>query len=97
LADPGGAIALIDRGACAASLKIDAAARAGAVGTLIGLIAPGDPIAFSYGGIGLRSIAGYPASYQQMIKNALATSPVDATISPDNAIPPGFSTLCGPG
>jgi hypothetical protein len=98
LADPGGAIALIDRGACAASLKIDAAARAGAVGTLIGLVAPGDPIAFSYaGGSDFVPSLVITQATGNAIKNALATSPVDATISPDNAIPPGFSTLCGPG
>ena len=32
------------------SLKIDAAARAGAVGVLIGLVAPGDAVSFSNGG-----------------------------------------------
>jgi subtilisin family serine protease len=50
LANPAGKIALIDRGACAASLKVDRAAKAGAIGVLIGLVAPGDPISFSYGG-----------------------------------------------
>jgi hypothetical protein len=31
------------------------------------------------------------------IKNALASSPVNATISPNNAIPTPGATLCGPG
>jgi minor extracellular serine protease Vpr len=43
LADPAGKIALIDRGACDFSGKVDRAARAGAKGVLIGLIAPGAP------------------------------------------------------
>jgi hypothetical protein len=50
LADPAGKIALIDRGACPISLKVDRAAKAGAIGVLIGLVAPGDPISFSFGG-----------------------------------------------
>ncbi len=45
-----GKIALIDRGTCAVSLKVDHAASAGAIGVLIGLVAPGDPISFSFGG-----------------------------------------------
>src|SRR2546425_4491444 len=38
LADPAGKIALIDRGVCAVSLKVDRAAKAGAVGVLIRLV-----------------------------------------------------------
>lgn len=47
LANPAGKIALIDRGACDFSGKVDRAARAGAKAVLIGLIAPGAP--FSLG------------------------------------------------
>ena len=50
LVSPAGKIALIDRGACAVSLKVDAAAKAGATGVLIGLVAGGDAVAFSFGG-----------------------------------------------
>ncbi len=50
LADPTGKVALIDRGACNVSLKVDRAAKAGAIAVLIGLVAPGDPISFSFGG-----------------------------------------------
>ena len=50
LADPAGKVALIDRGGCPVSLKVDRAAKAGAIGVLIGLVAPGDPISFSFGG-----------------------------------------------
>ncbi len=45
-----GKVALIDRGSCSVSVKVDAAARAGAIGVLIALIAPGDAVSFSYGG-----------------------------------------------
>jgi hypothetical protein len=87
LADPAGKIALIDRGACAVSWKIDRAVAAGAKGVLIGLVAAGDAISFAYGGgthfaptlIIIRADAN-------SIKAALATGPVNATISPANAI-----------
>lgn len=49
LANPAGKVALIDRGACDISAKVDRAAKAGAVGVLIGLIAPGDAVSFSKG------------------------------------------------
>ena len=98
LADPNGKIALIDRGACAISLKVDAAARTGAIGILIGLVAPGDAVSFTSGG----GSAFVPSlvitqSTSNAIKGALASSTVNATLSPNNAIPPSFSTLCGPG
>lgn len=50
LASPAGKIALIDRGSCSVSLKVDRAAKAGAVGVLIGLVAAGDAVSFSNGG-----------------------------------------------
>jgi hypothetical protein len=98
LADPSGKIALIDRGACNVSLKIDRAVQAGAVGVLIGLVAPGDAISFSYGGgshFAPSLVITQAAS--NLIKGALASSTVNATISPTDAIPPPFSNLCGPG
>lgn len=49
LADPAGKVALIDRGACNISEKVDRAARAGARAVLIGLVAPGDAVSFSLG------------------------------------------------
>ena len=47
LTNPSGKIALIDRGTCAVSLKVDAAATAGAIGVLIGLVAPSDAMTFT--------------------------------------------------
>jgi hypothetical protein len=98
LADPTGKIALIDRGACAVSLKIDAAARAGAIGVLIGLVAPGDATPFTFGGgsVFVPTLV-ITQSTSNAIKGALGSSIVNATLSPTNAIPPPFSTLCGPG
>lgn len=98
LADPGGQIALIDRGVCAVSLKIDAAATAGATGVLIGLVAPGDPISFAYGG-GSNFVPSLVITQatSNTIKNTLASSLVNATISPNNAIPTPGAKLCGPG
>jgi hypothetical protein len=98
LANPSGQIALIDRGACAVSLKIDAAPKAGAIGVLIGLVAPGDAISFTNGG-GSNFVPSLVITQatSNTIKRALVSSPVNATISPNNAIPPSFSKLCGPG
>src|SRR5215472_7393276 len=45
-----GKVALIDRGTCAVSLKVDRAANAGAVGVLLALNAGGDAVSFSFGG-----------------------------------------------
>ena len=89
LADPAGKIALIDRGACAVSLKVDVAADAGATGVLIGLVAAGDAIKFSYGGGDtLVPTLVIIRSYASLIKNSLAGGAVvNVTISPDNAIP----------
>jgi hypothetical protein len=97
LANPSGQIALIDRGACSVSLKIDRAAQAGATGVLIGLVAPGDAISFSYGG-GTHFVPSLVITQatSNLIKGALG-SPVNVTISPSNAIPVPFSSLCGPG
>jgi len=98
LASPSGRIALIDRGACAVSLKIDAAANAGAVGVLIGLVAPGDAVSFNLaGGSNFVPSLVITQDTSNRIKGALGSSTVNATLSPNNATPPSFSTLCGPG
>jgi subtilisin family serine protease len=88
LTSPAGKIALIDRGACAISLKIDRAAKAGAIGVLIGLVAPGDAISFSYGG-GNTFVPSLVI--QQSLSNAIkaqlaAGQTVNASISPAAAI-----------
>lgn len=50
LADPAGKVALILRGACAVSLKVDRATKAGAIAALIQNNVSGDPPSFSFGG-----------------------------------------------
>jgi subtilisin family serine protease len=87
LANPNGAIALIDRGSCSVSLKIDAAARAGAIGVLVGLIAPGDAVSFSNGGgSDFVPTLVVTQSTSNIIKTALSGGPVNGTISPNNSI-----------
>lgn len=86
LANPSGQIALIDRGACNVSLKIDRAAGAGAIGVLIGLVAPGDAVSFSNGG-GSNFVPTLVIT--ESISNTIkgATGTVNVTMSPANAIP----------
>ena len=89
LADPAGKIALIDRGACAVSWKIDRAVAAGATAVVIGLVAAGDPVSFSYGGgTHFAPTLIITQADANLIKAQLALPVVvNATISPDNAIP----------
>ncbi|MGA2599025.1 MAG: S8 family serine peptidase [Bryobacteraceae bacterium] len=88
LANPSGAIALIDRGACNVSLKVDAAANAGAIGVLIGLVAPGDAVSFSAGG-GSNFVPTLVITQATslLIQSALSESAVNGTLSPDNEFP----------
>ncbi|OLE66785.1 MAG: hypothetical protein AUG09_05785 [Acidobacteria bacterium 13_1_20CM_2_68_7] len=87
LDNPAGKVALIDRGACNVSLKVDRAAKAGAVGVLIGLVAAGDAVSFSFGGgdtfvptlVITQSTSG-------LIKAHIA-DPVIATLSPSVTTP----------
>lgn len=86
LANPAGKIALIDRGACSISLKVDRAFAAGATGVLVGLVAAGDAVSFSYGG---GTHFGPALVIQQSLSNAIKANigaPVNASISNDNAI-----------
>jgi subtilisin family serine protease len=87
LDNPAGKIALIDRGACNISLKIDRAARAGAIGVLIGLVAPGDATSFSFGG-GTMFVPSLVITQEtsDRIKANLG-APVRVTISPAFSIP----------
>jgi hypothetical protein len=84
LADPMGKIALIDRGTCAVSLKVDGAVAAGAAGVLIGLVASGDAISFSYGG-GTHFAPTLVVQRSLSIALKNATGP-NVTLSPANAI-----------
>lgn len=84
---PAGKIALIDRGACSVSLKVDRAAKAGATAVLIGLVAPGDAIGFSNGG-GTTFVPGLviQQSLSNAIKTQLTAGVVNVSISPASAI-----------
>jgi minor extracellular serine protease Vpr len=88
LGSPSAKIALIDRGGCSVSLKVDRAAKAGATAVLIGLVAPGDAIGFSNGG-GTTFVPGLVI--QQSLSNAIKAQltggqTVSVSISPAAAI-----------
>ena len=76
-----GKVVLIDRGACSVSLKVDKAGAAGAIGVLIGLVAPGDAVSFSNGG-GTNFVP--TLVIQQSLSNAIKANiaaPVNVTVS----------------
>lgn len=83
---PQGKVALIDRGGCSVSLKIDRAAKDGATAVLIGLVAAGDAVSFSYGG-GDTFVPSLviQQSLSSRIKANIA-APVNVTISPASGI-----------
>jgi subtilisin family serine protease len=87
LANPAGKVALIDRGVCSISLKVDRAAAAGAVGVLIGLVAPGDAVTFSFGGgsVFVPTLV-ITQSTSNLIKANLA-APVVVSVSPAVTVP----------
>ena len=98
LADPRGAIALIDRGSCNASLKVDRATRAGAIAVLIGDNRDEPAFSFQYGGGSqFAPSLSITKAISDTIKSVLGTSSVYVTIDPRNAIPIPFSTLSNPG
>jgi len=92
-ADPAGKIALIDRGACNISEKVRRASDAGAIGIIIGLIAPGDAVSFSNGGqcpVAPDGTCKPTIVVQQSLSLAIranVASGVNAQISPANGIP----------
>jgi len=89
LADAAGKVALIDRGDCNVSLKVERAAKAGAIGVLIGLVRPGDAISFAKGGgdtfVETMVISKADAD---RIKGQLTNGvPVNVTVSPAVFVP----------
>ena len=89
LASPAGKIALIDRGACAVSEKIDRAAKAGAVAVLVANNVSGDPPSFSQGvGDTFVQTVILTLADGTTIKTALAAGKtVTATVSTAVAVP----------
>jgi len=81
LTSPAGKVALIDRGGCAVSLKVERAAQAGATAAIIGLVAPGDAYPFANGG-GTTFVPAISIqqSLSESIKTALGTATVSVTI-----------------
>jgi subtilisin family serine protease len=86
LADPAGKVALIVRGSCAVSLKIDRAAKAGAIGVLLAMTDGSDPISFSFGGgdTFVPTLIITKAVSDKIRANLSA--PVNVTVSPANSI-----------
>ena len=89
LANPAGKVALIDRGTCAVSLKVDRAAKAGAIGVLIGLVAAGDPISFAFGGgdTFVDTLVITKADADRIKAQLSAGKTVNVTVSPTVFIP----------
>jgi minor extracellular serine protease Vpr len=89
LASPAGKIALIDRGNCGVSLKVDRAVKAGATGVLIGLVAGGDAVSFSNaGGTDFKPTLVIQQALSSSIKTQLAAAQtVNVSLSEAAAIP----------
>ncbi|MFQ3661825.1 MAG: S8 family serine peptidase [Chloroflexaceae bacterium] len=82
-----GRIVLVDRGACTVSIKISNIAAGGALAGIVGLVAPGEPFAFGFGG-GTPSIPGFVISQASAsrIKGNLAAG-VSMRIDPATWLP----------
>jgi subtilisin family serine protease len=86
LDNPAGKVALIDRGSCGISLKVERAAQAGAIGVILGLVAPGDAVSFSNAG---GAVFVPTLVIQQSLSNAIKANlaaPVNVTATSANAI-----------
>jgi subtilisin family serine protease len=80
--NPSGKVALIDRGACSISLKVDRATKAGAVAVIIANNVAGDPPSFSFGG-GVQPLAPTIVISQadgNRIKTALGATGVNPAV-----------------
>jgi subtilisin family serine protease len=77
-----GKVLLVDRGACNISIKVSNGAAAGALAVIIGLIAPGDPSVFGFGG-GDPTVPGFNINQadSNKLKSELSTG-VTAQIDP---------------
>jgi minor extracellular serine protease Vpr len=90
---PSGKVALIDRGSCSVSLKVDRATKDGAIAVIIANNASGDPPSFSFGGGDLPMAPTLVISLADgnRIKTALGASGLNpavvASISPAVTVP----------
>lgn len=88
LGNPAGKVALIDRGACAVSLKVDQAVISGAIGVLIANNVAGDPPSFSFGGgSNMTETLIIRLNEGNLIKSRIPTDTVNVTVSPMFGIP----------
>jgi minor extracellular serine protease Vpr len=88
LADVAGKIALIEDNSCFAAAKIDAAVKAGAIGVLIAMTAPGDPVLYAFGAAGqVAPTIVIQQSIAAAIKERLAAGEkVNATIAGGSSV-----------
>src|SRR5690606_7002198 len=85
-----GKVALIDRGVCAISTKVDNAADAGAIGVLIANNVPGAAPSFSFGGPDTftpQQTLVIGQEHGNTLKQGLATGAVTVTVSTADATP----------
>jgi len=88
LDNPAGKVALIDRGLCAVSLKVDRAVISGAIGVLIANSVSGDPPTFSFGGgSNMTETLIIRKNEGDLMKSQLPTTTVNVTVSPLISIP----------
>ncbi len=88
LADPAGKVALIDRGLCAVSVKVDRAVISGAIGVLIANNVPGDPPSFSFGGgTNMTETLIIRLNEGNLIKSQIPTNTVNVSVSPAISVP----------
>jgi uncharacterized repeat protein (TIGR01451 family) len=88
LADPAGKVALIDRGLCDVSIKVDRAVISGAIGVLIANNVPGDPPSFTFGGgANMTETLIIRQDEGDLIKSQLPTDTVNVSVSPAITVP----------
>lgn len=84
-----GKIVLVDRGTCNFSIKIHNIQYGGGLAGIIGLVAPGDPFAGSYGAGGPYTIPGYMISQtdSNLLKGLIAGGGTTVAFDPAFGIP----------
>lgn len=78
-----GKVLLVDRGVCNVSIKVSNAAAAGAPAVIVGLVAPGDPCVFPFGG-GAPTAPAFNITQADAakLKTALSAGPVTVRLDP---------------
>ncbi len=82
-----GMIVYVDRGICSASIKIHNIAYGGGEAGIIGMVAPGEPVIFSYGG-GDADVPGFTINQADAnkLKTAIAAGDVTVAFDPEEGI-----------